>query len=63
MQNALKCLKQAFDFKDESAYLFDVLHRFSDTDLNTKTLFKEWNINTIIRHLHVWNYASVSVII
>mgnify|MGYP001397003188 CR=1 FL=1 len=51
-------LKQAFDFKNESAYLFDTLKDLSENDLNTKTQFKEWTFNTIIRHLHVWNYAS-----
>ena len=58
MQNALMSLKQALDFKDESNYLFDVLHNLSNTDFEKPTLFKNWNINTIIRHLHVWNYAA-----
>ena len=51
-------MKQAFDFRDESSYLFDILKDLSENDLNTKTQFKKWTFNTIIRHLHVWNYAA-----
>ena len=52
-------LKQAVDFKNESDYLFNTLHRLSSADFEKKTLFKNWSINTIIRHLHVWNYAAI----
>ena len=51
-------LKQAFDFKDESDYLHKYFRDLSESDLETKTQFKEWSFNTIIRHLHVWNYAA-----
>ena len=51
-------LKQAYDFKDESDHLFNVLKKLSNTDFEKKTLFKNWSFNTIVRHLHVWNYAA-----
>ena len=51
-------LKQALDFKNESDDLYKILEHLPESDLNTKTLFKEWSFNTIIRHLHVWNYAA-----
>ena len=51
-------LKQAYDFKNESDYLYKILDDLPESDLDTKTLFKEWSFNTIIRHLHVWNYAA-----
>ena len=51
-------LKQAFDFKNESNYLYSILEGLSDSDFKNKTLFKEWSFNTILRHLHVWNQAA-----
>ena len=51
-------LKQAIDFKSESDYLYNLLLKQTDLDFNKKTQFKEWSFNTIIRHLHVWNYAA-----
>ena len=35
-------LKQAFDFRDECSYLFNILKDLSENDLNTKTQFKKW---------------------
>ncbi len=54
----MNMLKQAVDFKNESDCLHDILADLSEADLETKTFFKEWTFNTIIRHLHVWNYAA-----
>ncbi len=51
-------LKQAYDFKSESDCLYKILENLPETDLDSKTLFKEWSFNSIIRHLHVWNYAA-----
>ena len=52
-------LKQALDFKDESNYLFNILKNLSNAEFEQETLFKKWSINTILRHLHVWNYAAI----
>ncbi len=51
-------LKQAFDFKNECNYLYEILSELSSSDFDSKTLFKDWSFNTILRHLHVWNYAA-----
>ena len=51
-------LQQAFDFKNESDCLYKILDGLPESDLERKTQFKEWSFNTIIRHLHVWNYAA-----
>ena len=51
-------LKQAIDFKNESDDLYNLLKEFSHTDFQKNTLFKDWTFNTILRHLHVWNYAA-----
>ena len=51
-------LQQAYDFKNESDHLYSILENLPEKDLDTKTQFKQWSFNNIIRHLHVWNYAS-----
>jgi hypothetical protein len=30
----------------------------SDAELQQKTAFKDWTINRVIQHLHVWNLAA-----
>ena len=51
-------LNQANDFYNESKDLYKILINLPIKELETKTLFKDWTFNNIIRHLHVWNYAS-----
>ena len=51
-------LDQANDFYNENKDLYNILVNLSCKDFETKTLFKEWTFNNIIRHLHVWNYAA-----
>ena len=41
-------LKQAFDFKDESDCLYNILNELSNCDFETKTQFKKWTSNTIL---------------
>ena len=50
-------MQQATDFLDESAALCALLMRLSDADFETPTQFKDWTINNVVRHLHVWNIA------
>ncbi len=51
-------LQQAVDFQTESDALYELLKPLADEDFERKTLFKEWTINTILQHLHFFNYAA-----
>ena len=51
-------LSQAYDFYNENKELYAILDSLSDKEFKTKTLFKNWTFNDILRHLHIWNYAS-----
>jgi hypothetical protein len=51
-------LQQAYDFRDESDAIYNVLSTLSDEEFKKETLFKKWTFNDIIGHLHVWNYAA-----
>jgi uncharacterized protein (TIGR03084 family) len=48
-------MKQAQDFRDESAALADLLAPLSEEEFEKPTLFKGWTINDILRHLYIWN--------
>ena len=50
-------MRQATDFLDESEALCVQLAPLSEAEFETPTQFKDWTINNIIRHLHVWNIA------
>lgn len=52
-------MKQAQDFRDESAALADLLAPLSEEEFDQPTLFKGWTINNILRHLHVWNIGAL----
>jgi len=49
---------EALDFRDESEALASLLEDRDEQVFEQKTLFKEWRINDIIAHLHVWNAAA-----
>ena len=51
-------MQQAQDFRGESAAFDQLLASLSDAEFETPTLFKNWTINQILRHLHVWNMAA-----
>lgn len=51
-------MQQAKDFLAESQALSVLLAPLPDADYETRTLFKQWTINQILRHLHVWNIAA-----
>ena len=51
-------LQQAFDFKTESDYLYDVLKAAGISDYTSPTQFKNWSIDTVLQHLHYFNIAA-----
>ena len=51
-------LQQALDFKVESDALYELLKPLKDQDFQQSTLFKGWTINTVLQHLHFFNYAA-----
>jgi uncharacterized protein (TIGR03084 family) len=51
-------MQQPHDFHDEGAALAALITPLSKEAFDTPTLFKGWTINTILRHLHVWNIAA-----
>jgi uncharacterized protein (TIGR03084 family) len=51
-------MPQALDFLAESDDLAAVLEPLGEADFDAPTGFKGWSISTILRHLHVWNYAA-----
>lgn len=55
--------QQVIDFHDESEALFQLLESLSDDDFERCTQFKNWTINNILRHLHVWNRAATMALV
>ena len=51
-------MQQAKDFLGECQALEALLRPLSDRDFEKPTAFKSWTVNTILRHLHVWNRAA-----
>ena len=51
-------MQQAQDFLDESEGLYGAIASLSDAAMERPTTFKGWSINTVIRHLHTWNWAA-----
>ncbi len=51
-------LQQAGDFREESERLCAILAPLGDSDLESKTQFKDWTLNDVVAHLHFWNYAA-----
>ncbi|MEM1397930.1 MAG: TIGR03084 family metal-binding protein [Pseudomonadota bacterium] len=50
-------IKEAVFFLEETNALADLIRR-QQPSLQQHTLFKEWTIEQIIRHLHFWNVAA-----
>ena len=48
----------AREFLEESEALHTLVAPLKPIDLDQKTAFKDWTINTVIRHLHIWNMAA-----
>lgn len=51
-------LQQAIDFREESDALYDVLAPLGEADFERKTLFKDWTLNDVLGHLHMWNHGA-----
>lgn len=49
---------QAQDFLAESEAVYQLVAALSEQELEQRTLFKDWSINEIIGHLHMWNWAA-----
>ena len=50
-------LQQALDFRDESDALLALLEPLAEADFDRPTRFKQWTLNHILCHLHLWNRA------
>lgn len=51
-------LQEAKDFRDECDALANILADADNAVLATVTQFKDWTIEDVIGHLHVWNIAA-----
>jgi len=51
-------ISQAIDFREESDALYQLLEPVADEDYDRKTLFKDWSVNRVLGHLHMWNWAA-----
>ena len=51
-------IQQAIDFREESDELYRLLEPVTSEDFQRKTQFKNWTINDVIGHLHMWNWAA-----
>ena len=51
-------LQQADDFREESLALYDLLADLDADSFACATQFKDWTIDDVIGHLHVWNIAA-----
>ena len=53
-----KVITEAQDFRDESESLYNFLKELEEPAYSEPTLFKNWNTNHVLRHLHMWNWAA-----
>lgn len=51
-------LEQAVDFREESEALYQIIEPISDDTYQQKTQFKNWTLNDVLAHLHMWNWAA-----
>jgi uncharacterized protein (TIGR03084 family) len=51
-------MQQAEDFRSESRALAAILEPLSEADFDKVTQFKNWTINDVIGHLHMFNVAA-----
>ncbi|MCP4750918.1 MAG: TIGR03084 family protein [Proteobacteria bacterium] len=51
-------MQQAYDFRDESEALYQLIEPIKDEDYQRQSLFKDWTINDVLGHLHMWNWAA-----
>ncbi|AZV76900.1 TIGR03084 family protein [Parasedimentitalea marina] len=53
-------MQQAEDFRAESLALAGILEDLPEAEFHQPTLFKEWSIDHILGHLHLFNVAAVA---
>jgi uncharacterized protein (TIGR03084 family) len=46
------------DFREESDALYGLLAPLPAAEFRRRTSFKQWTIDDIVRHLHLWNQAA-----
>ncbi len=51
-------MQQAIDFREESDALYELLKNLPDARFDEKTAFKDWTLNDVLEHLHMWNWAA-----
>ena len=51
-------MDQALDFLEDSRQLFNLLLDNPDENFKIKTQFKNWTIDDVIGHLHIFNFAA-----
>lgn len=51
-------IQQAIDFHDESEALYSLIKPVDEEEFAKPTQFKNWTINDVIGHLHMWNWAA-----
>ena len=51
-------IQQAIDFRDESEALYELVEPLKAEDFERATQFKNWTINDVLGHLHMWNWAA-----
>ena len=51
-------MKEAKDFLKESTQIFDLMKNRPEKDFFIRTQFKNWSINDVIGHLHLFNFAA-----
>lgn len=52
-------MKQADDFLEETETLAAILSGLDDAGFGTPTLFKQWTIDDVLRHLHHFNLMAI----
>ena len=51
-------MEQANDFLEESGALHALLKGRPESDFGKVTLFKDWTVNDVLRHLHFWDWMA-----
>ena len=51
-------MQQANDFLEESKYLANIIEPLDEAELKLETQFKNWTIEDIVGHLHMFNHAA-----
>ena len=49
---------QPIDFRDESETLYQLLVSCDETVFTQQTQFKDWTVNDVLVHLHMWNQTA-----